>query len=215
MNVSRKCCLQALCKDRESIRSKYEPDGFLILNYREPELALVCKPKRLALQAATYSDQGQLTFITAVPNSGQDICWLRVNKAGTRLFAVNNLPREEAKDQASTVTVFDVSGDKAEKPVELSRVELPMPLGTFVNNRNAMQPNSTAFQLDIDPSETYLGVLSQRINQTGSNPNRQGNILHMLKIASSGALTVVNSRHLGADGVHDDSRPQGIVTVDK
>ena len=53
MNVSRKCCLQALCKDRESIRSKYEPDGFLILNYREPELALVCKPKRLALQAAT------------------------------------------------------------------------------------------------------------------------------------------------------------------
>jgi hypothetical protein len=30
-----------------------EPDGFLIRNYREPEMALVCNPKRLALQAAT------------------------------------------------------------------------------------------------------------------------------------------------------------------
>jgi len=90
-----------------------------------------------------------------------------------------------------------------------------MPLGTFVNNRNMMQPNSAAFQLDIDPSETYLCVISQRINQTGSNTSRKGNILHMLKIASSGNLTVVNSRHLGDDGVHDDSRPQGIVTVNK
>lgn len=162
-----------------------------------------------------YDDQGKLTFVTAVPNSGQDICWLRVNQAGTRLFAVNNLPREDAQDKASTVTVFDIADDKAEKPVEIGRVELPMPLGTFVNNRNIMQPNSAAFQLDIDPSGNYLCVISQRINQTDSNPSKKGNILHMLKIASSGHLTVANSHHLGADGVHDDSRPQGIVTLDK
>ena len=52
-NVSRDCCLQARCTDCELIRNDCEPDGFLIRSYREPNMALVCKPKRLALQAAT------------------------------------------------------------------------------------------------------------------------------------------------------------------
>ena len=144
---------------------------------------------------------------TCSPISGQDICWLRVNKAGTRLYAVNNLPRDDAKDGASTITVFDISGSKAEKPVEISRIELPLPGGMFVNNRNGMQPNSAAFQLDLDPSESFLYVISQRINQTVENTGTKGNILHILKIDKAGKLSVVDSRHLGQDGVHYNSRP--------
>ena len=72
----------------------------------------------------------------------------------------------------------------------------------FVNNRNGMQPNSAAFQLDLDPSESFLYVISQRINQTVENTGKKGNILHILKIDKSGKLSVVDSRHLGQDGVH-------------
>lgn len=161
-----------------------------------------------------YDKKGKLIFLTTVPNSGQDICWLRVNRDGTRLYAVNNLPREDEMDDASTITVFDISGEKAGQPVEMDRVSLPLPLGTFVNNRNAPQPNSTAFQLDIDPSGKFLWVLAQRIDQTDNNKSDLGNILHVLKINRNGELTVVKSRHLAQDGVHPSARPQGIVSQD-
>jgi 6-phosphogluconolactonase (cycloisomerase 2 family) len=161
-----------------------------------------------------YDDNGALSFVSAVPNSGQDICWVRVNKAGTRLYAVNNLPREDADDKTSTITVFDISGDKAEKPVEISRSAIPLPLGTFVNNRVAEQPNSTAFQLTLDPSEEFLYVINQRIDQTDANGSKDGNVLHTFRIGESGVLTTVSSRHLLDDGVSHRARPQGVVAID-
>ncbi len=184
-----------------------------IWDHPEENLLYVGFVTRNELGVYRYSSDGRLTFVTAVPNSGQDICWLRVNRNGTRLYAVNNLPREDRMDEASTITVFDISGKKADRPVEIDRVALPMPLGTFVNNRNALQPNSTAFQLDIDPSGKYLCVLAQRIDQSGQNNSDEGNILHVLKIDRGGKLSVMTSRHLGQDGVHPTARPQGIVTL--
>jgi DNA-binding beta-propeller fold protein YncE len=161
-----------------------------------------------------YDDTGRLSFLAAVPNSGQDICWLRTNAAGTRLYAVNNLPREDAKDSGGTVTVFDISGARAEKPVEIGRVELPLPLGTFVNNRTAAQPNSAPFQFALDSEEKYLYVISQRINQLPANTNVQGNIIHTVELSASGKMKVVASQHLGPDGVTPRARPHGIALVD-
>lgn len=185
-----------------------------IWDHPQKKLLYVGLVTRNELGVYRYDANGALSFVTAVPNSGQDICWLRVNPEGTRLYAVNNLPREDRMDEASTVTVFDISGRKADKPVEIDRVSLPMPLGTFVNNRNAAQPNSTAFQLDIDPSGKLLWVLAQRIDQSGNNDSDMGNILHVLKINHDGTLTVVDSRDLRQDGVDPTARPQGIVTLD-
>jgi hypothetical protein len=161
-----------------------------------------------------YDGAGRLSFVGAVPNSGQDICWLKTNAAGTRLYAVNNLPREGRNEAGSTVTVFDISGRRAERPVEIGRVELPLPLGTFVNNRTIAQPNSAAFQFDVDREERYLYVISQRINQLPANKQSQGNIIHTVKLDPSGKMEVVASRHLGVDGVTPRARPHGIVLVD-
>lgn len=160
-----------------------------------------------------YGDDGDLSFIRSVPNSGQDICWIRINSDGTRLFAVNNLPRAEHNDSAGTITVFDVSGDNAERPVELDRIELPMPFGTFVNNRNAEQPNSTPFQLDLSEDGSHVYVINQRINQTASNSHHEGNVLHVLRVAEDGTLSMVQSRRLEPDGVRPSARPQGVVAV--
>jgi hypothetical protein len=170
--------------------------------------------KILASDAAGTSYPEVFKFVTSVPNSGQDICWIRVNADGTRLYAVNNLPREDEKDKTSTVTIFDISGDNARKPLEIGRVQIPMPGTSFLNNRNAMQPGSTAFQLDIDPSGKTLYVLNQRIDQTPANSDTFGNVLHTFDIGPDGLLTVRGARKLGKDGVHSDSRPQGIVTFD-
>jgi hypothetical protein len=161
-----------------------------------------------------YDDNAKLSFISAVPNSGQDICWLKTNKNGTRLYAVNNLPRDGQGDNASTITVFDISGKNAEKPVEIDRIALPLPLGTFINNRNIAQPNSTAFQFAIDDREKFLYVVNQRINQTPANTLEDGNVLHVLKIVDGGKLSLVGSRALTSDGVTSESRPQGVVTLD-
>ena len=161
-----------------------------------------------------YDDDGKLSFVSAVPNSGQDVCWLRVNTSGTRLYAVNNLPRGDASDMTSTITVFDISGDRAESPVEIGRTAIPMPYGTFVNNRVASQPNSTAFQLTLDESEEYLYVINQRINQTGTNTSKDGNVLHVFRIDEWGTVTATASRDLMQDGVSHRSRPQGVVAID-
>ena len=161
-----------------------------------------------------YDEQGKLSFVSAVANSGQDICWIRVNKAGTRLYAVNNLPREDEQDKTSTITVFDISGENAKQPVELARTEIPLPLGTFVNNRNGEQPNSAAFQFTLDENEEYLYVINQRINQATEGGPQSGNVLHVFRVEPAGKLALVESRHLKQDDVDVTARPQGVVALD-
>lgn len=185
-----------------------------IWDHPTKKLVYVGMVTRNQLGVYRYDDQGMLTFLAAVPNSGQDICWLRVNKSGTRLYAVNNLAREGTGDVSSTITVFDISGDKAEMPVEIGRTDIPMPLGTFINNRVSEQPNSTAFQLALDEAEDFLYVINQRVDQSDTNKSRQGNVLHSFRIEKTGLLTFAASRHLEADGVNHRARPQGVVAVD-
>ncbi|MCA9055831.1 MAG: hypothetical protein KDA75_18480, partial [Planctomycetaceae bacterium] len=162
-----------------------------------------------------FTKDGEMHFRGSVLNSGQDICWALPNKEGTRLYTVNNLPRPELGQKAATVTTYDISGDHAEKPVEIGVLEVPMPGGEFVNNRNFAQPDSTAFQCSLDPSEKFFYVICQRINQTDENQGTEGNILHSFKLDAEGLPQIAHSRHLGPDGVYYRCRPQGVATVDR
>lgn len=99
-------------------------------------------------------------------------------------------------------------------PVEIARTAIPMPLGTFVNNRNAEQPASTAFQLTLDEAEEFLYVINQRIDQTDANMSKEGNVIHAFRIGDDGTLESVSARHLLGDGVSHRARPQGLVAVD-
>ena len=162
-----------------------------------------------------FGKNGEMTFLGSVENSGQDICWLLANKKGTRLYTVNNLPRSDKDDKAATVSTYDIAGERATKPVEISRLQLPHPGEWFTNNRMFSQPGSTAFQCTLNPEETILYVICQRINQTDENTKEEGNILHSLRLNGEGIPAVAHSRHLGQDGVHYRSRPQGIATCDR
>lgn len=162
-----------------------------------------------------FSREGEMNFLGSIPNSGQDICWVLPNKKGTRLYTVNNLPRTESDDQAGTVTTYDIAGECAVRPVEIARVQLPHPGEWFINNRMISQPGSTPFQCALNPEETFLYVICQRINQTDENKSEAGNILQCLKLDGEGIPSVCQSRHLGQDGVYYRSRPQGVATVDR
>ena len=67
--------------------------------------------------------------------------------------------------------------------------------------------------MDLDPSGEFLYVISQRVCQTPTNENPEGNILHTFKVDGRGLLRVVDSRPLGPDGVPSRSRPQGVATL--
>jgi hypothetical protein len=162
-----------------------------------------------------FTTEGDMQFKGSVKNSGQDICWVLPNKEGTRLYTINNLPRPDLGQKAATVSTYDISGEHAEKPVEIAVIELPMPGASFKNNRNFEQPGSTAFQCNLNPEETILYVMCQRVNQTDENKSEEGNILHSLMIDQSGVPSIGHSRHLGLDGVDFRSRPQGLVTINK
>ncbi len=162
-----------------------------------------------------FTQDGEMTFLGSVENSGQDICWLLTNKKGTRLYTVNNLPRSDKDDKAATVSTYDIAGERAVKPVEISRLQLPHPGEWFINNRMFSQPGSTAFQCALSPEETLLYVICQRINQTDENKSEEGNILHSLLLDKQGIPSIAHSRHLSQDGVHYRSRPQGIATLNR
>lgn len=161
-----------------------------------------------------FNVSGEMTFLGAVANSGQDICWVLPNADGSRLYTINNLPRTDLNGTSATVSTYDISGVRAVKPVEIATLPLPYPGTWFVNNRMFEQPGSTAFQCALDPEETMLYVICQRVNQTAENESEDGNFIHGLSLGSDGIPSVAFSRALGPDGVQSRCRPQGIVTID-
>lgn len=186
-----------------------------IWSHPQQPLLYVGLVTRNELGVYRFTKDGEMSFKGSVPNSGQDICWVLPNKEGTRLYTINNLPRPELGQKTATVSTYDISGENAEKPVEIGVLELPTPGESFKNNRNFEQPGSTAFQCDLNPEETILYVICQRINQTDENKSEDGNILHSLKLDQKGYPSVIHSRPLGQDGIYFRSRPQGIATINK
>jgi hypothetical protein len=131
------------------------------------------------------------------------------------LYAINNLPRTDLNDPAASVSTYDISGERATKPVEIHKLLLPEPGEWFVNNRMFEQPGSTAFQCGLDPAETMLYVVCQRINQTDENTREEGNFIHGLRLGPDGTPAVAFSRPLGPDGIYHRCRPQGMVAIDR
>lgn len=133
-----------------------------------------------------YNSYGHLTFLRSVPNSGKAICWLRVNRTGTRLYSTDT--------GSNSVSVYD-----------LSLPEEPREIQTLV-----LSGLGNALQFSLSSDDKYLYALSSRGSAT--IPDGEGNVLHVLAIGSDGAVTELPEDaftfHL-PNGV----RPQGVTTV--
>lgn len=88
------------------------------------------------LAVYTYDSAGNLTFVETVPNSGDAICWMVVNKAGTRLYT--------AESESKSVSVYDLT--VATAPVMIQHLILSGSGG----------PTNVA----LDPTEKFLYVIA-------------------------------------------------------
>jgi 6-phosphogluconolactonase (cycloisomerase 2 family) len=130
----------------------------------------------------TWDEDGVPIFERTVANSGTAICWLRTNRAGTRLYTTNT--------GSSTVSVYDTT-DPGE-PKEIQAVPTSGP--------------GNPFQLALDPTERFLYVITQR----GSHA-APGNALHVFAVDDEdGTLSEVPSSPVPITLQSPDARPQGV-----
>ncbi|MDF5717447.1 MAG: beta-propeller fold lactonase family protein [Rhizonema sp. NSF051] len=127
---------------------------------------------------------GKLLFLKTVPNSGQLVCWLTTNRAGTRLYTSN--PGD------NSISVYDIATDPT-TPVEIQNVKL--------------HGSGGSADLTLDPTESFLQAVSQ-----GNSPNiAEGNGLDVLKVnPQDGTLSEVSSSPFPLPSVNG-SVPLGIV----
>jgi 6-phosphogluconolactonase (cycloisomerase 2 family) len=130
-----------------------------------------------------YDGSGQLTFLRSAADSGAAVCWLTVNKAGTRLYASNT--------GDNSISVFDLSD--ASHPVEIQHVTL-----------NGV---GSSFQFALDNQENFLHVVDQR--SSANVPLGQGNALHVLRVNPDGTLAEVVSSPTTL-ALPQGTRPQGV-----
>ena len=148
---------------------------------------------------------GALSFVTQVRNSGREICWIRTNAAGTRLFTVNNID--------NSVSWYDI-GSNPRAPVERQKLTLKEPGPMFLNDRGPlsfMQITSTPFQPALSPDERFFYVINQRVDFASSY--QQGNNIHIVRIASDGTLSEPGDpvQLTPQIGVPVRDRPHGVV----
>lgn len=84
-----------------------------------------------------FDASGVMTYVTSIQNNGLDICWLKTNAAGTRLYTSESV--------SNTLTVYDISQPLA--PVEIQHFSLVGPNGSVTN-------------IALDPTESSLYALA-------------------------------------------------------
>jgi 6-phosphogluconolactonase (cycloisomerase 2 family) len=150
----------------------------------------------------TYDSSGALTYITAAPMMGSLVCWLRVNSAGTRMYASNT--------GDASVSELDLTFPK--NPVENQHFLLKDSHGTpFTGLGQPQVVTSAPYQLALSPDEKFLFVVSQRVTVNPNDTTSPGNILHTLVIADDGTLS-----EPGADvpiATPITARAQGVATI--
>jgi hypothetical protein len=131
-----------------------------------------------------YNAHGDLTFVKAADASGAAVCWLTVNRAGTRLYASNT--------GDNSISVFDLSNPR--DPEQIQHVLL--------------RGQGSSFQFALDNDEKFLHVVDQRAST--STPEGQGDLLHVLRVDADGMLTEVASSPTDLN-LPENTRPQGVV----
>ena len=136
---------------------------------------------------------GRLTFLRTATNSGTAICWLRLDKAGRRLYTVN------AAD--SSVSVYDTSDP--EQPIELQHLVLANASGI-----------ATQFELSPDGRFIYcLELGEKRADFVAGLLRTFPSQLRVLAVnQTDGTVSEVSSAAVTLD-LPANTIPQGVVTL--
>jgi len=133
-----------------------------------------------------YRDSGALEFLRTIPDSGNGVCWLTVNKAATRLYASNT--------GDPSVSVYDISTDPA-RPFEIQKLKY--------------KSSGGGFQFALDSTGQFLHVVTQ---QSAPSSDVTANAIHVFRVAQDGTLTEVPSSPTLLP-VPNLVRPQGVAAL--
>ena len=141
------------------------------------EVLYVGFPMQGKVGVYTYNgNSGELQFRSAV-NAGKAVCWLRTNKAGTRLYALNTAE--------NTASVYDVTNPTA--PVEIQKFALKKPGPLFDSMSPAgMVTSSQPFYEELSADERFLYVLNQH---AAPDFSANYNYVHTLAVDRDGRLS--------------------------
>jgi hypothetical protein len=96
-----------------------------------------------------FNRGGLISFVHAIPNSGIDICWLKTNAAGTRLYTSESV--------TLSITVYDITD--ALNPVQLQHAIL-------------IGANRPVTNIALDPTEAFLyAVAGQMVHVLNVDAN--------------------------------------------
>ena len=160
-----------------------------LITHPQLPLLYVGMPTVSRLGVFRFDKHGRLTFVRSVPNSGIAICWLRTNRAGTRLYTTN----QGSFTSTSTISVYDITDP--ETPKEIQSIT---PSGI-----------SNATQIELSLDEQNLFVVSQHFNTI--TPPNQGKALHVFSIGADGTLKE-DVAPITLD-VPEGAQPQGIAVI--
>jgi 6-phosphogluconolactonase (cycloisomerase 2 family) len=114
----------------------------------------------------SWNDLGQLSFVRAVANSGQALCWIRATRDGRYVYTVNTGDH--------SISVYDASDPAS--PVEIQHV--------IVGGVGGLE------EFSLDPQERFLYVLEQENSAT--SVGKSGKV-QVLKIdPATGLLTLLD-----------------------
>ena len=166
---------------------KVDPLMFGLMAHPTENLLYVSFVTAGQLGVYEFDDAGKLTYLTAVPNSGGLICWVFINKDGTRAYTTNN--------GDDSVSVYDLSDPRA--PREIQHVQL--------------RGYGAPYQLGLTPDEQHLVISKHRTFPT--TPVGDGSVLNVLSVAPDGTLTEVPTSPVTVPSRGDlFARPMGIAT---
>ena len=131
-----------------------------------------------------YDRAGRLIFLRTVANSGMGLCWVLVNKDGSRIYTSNTAD--------NSISVYDAEANPAE-PAEIQKV--------------ALKGMANAYQIALDPTGKFFYVVTQRNSATLP---ASANALHVLTVDGDGKLTEVDSSPTVLP-VPEGTRPQGVI----
>lgn len=110
-----------------------------------------------------YDKTGKLTYLGATSNTGNLICWIKINKAGTRAYTTNN--------GSDTVSVYDLTDPR--HPVEIQHIDL--------------RGYGAPYQMALSSNEKYLYAIKHRTFD--ETPVGDGNTLNVIEIDAKGKLS--------------------------
>ena len=153
-----------------------------------------------------YDATGGLTFLNAAPVSGLGICWIEVNRNGTFAYSSNSTD--------DSISAFSLANPYA--PVEIQKVDLNGPKEFLCPTPDpcaAVIYKTTPFQLELDPSGTFLYVVNHETTLTNDFP--QGNAIHILRVSPNGTLTELPNSPviLPQSAVPARAHPKGVVVL--